>query len=164
MQCFISWQKLTYLCPCQMAACARWQVNQYYTCRWPRHKSLDKFPEALKVGFGAVKGHSHFLRAKTDVRSSVWNCILPCLSNGRIRFLKCPSMSCWRHLAFSCLPHDSRSPSNILLVRARLFYARPRLVPHTNQIIVGLPENRQPPACVLPLVTLTVPLRCTKFG
>ncbi|GLB40371.1 putative telomerase reverse transcriptase [Lyophyllum shimeji] len=35
----------------------------------------------------------------------------------------------------------NRSPVEVALSRARLFYSRPKLVPHTNQIIVGLPEK-----------------------
>lgn len=36
-----------------------------------------------------------------------------------------------------------RSPADILLVRTRLFYARPRRLPHTTHIIVGLSDRRK---------------------
>ncbi|KAF5382158.1 hypothetical protein D9615_004408 [Tricholomella constricta] len=53
----------------------------------------------------------------------------PCLSS------RTPELS--QHNA--CV--TSRSPADIPLVRARLFYSRPKLLPHTNQIVVGLSDK-----------------------
>jgi hypothetical protein len=47
------------------------------------------------------------------------------------------------HVKHLLLLYVRKTPADIAFIRARLFYSRPRLVPHTNQIIVGLPDKRK---------------------
>lgn len=46
-------------------------------------------------------------------------------------------------LVIFALTSSSIAPADILFARARMFYSRPSFVPHTSQVITGLPPKRR---------------------